>query len=124
MLAMGDTRRLAGIDVVVTGCIIKGRHGHDRCRQATGRQAPQRAPPQSGRTRWSEPTEQGFPMLNAQRSTTPQREPGMAGAEEPPFMGPVDPHTGKRSRDRFGLDRIAGASYRTDFALPVASRGG
>ena len=28
--AMGDTRRLAGIDVVVTGCIIKGRHCHDR----------------------------------------------------------------------------------------------
>jgi hypothetical protein len=31
------------------------------------------------------------PMLNAQRSTTPQREPGMAGAEEPPLHGSCRP---------------------------------
>ena len=104
---MGDTRRLAGIDVVVTGCIIKGRHGHDRCRQATGRQAPQRAPPQRGRTRWQSRLNRGSPMLNAQRPTTPQQEPGMAGAEEPPFMGPADPTPASGAGQRFTLDRIA-----------------
>jgi hypothetical protein len=40
---------------------------------------------------------------------------------QPLIMGLTDPHTGRRSRDRFGLDRITGTSHRTDFAAPVAS---
>jgi hypothetical protein len=64
---MGDTRRLAGMDVVVTGCIIKGRHGHGRRRQATRRQAPQRArlrvDGRGGQSRLN----RGSPMLNALR---------------------------------------------------------
>jgi hypothetical protein len=119
----GDIRRLAGIDVVVTGCIIKGRHGHDRCRQATGRQAPQRARLRvDGRGAQSR-LNRGSPMLNAQRPTTPQQEPGMAGAEEPPIMGPADPIPASGAGQRFSLDRIASTSYRTDLAVPGASRG-
>jgi hypothetical protein len=65
----------------------------------------------------------GSPMLNAQRPTTPQQEPGMAGAEEPPIMGPADPIPASGAGQRFSLDRIASTSYRTDLAVPVASRG-
>ena len=119
---MGDTRRLAGIEVVDAGC-IKGRHGHDAAgrlqggKRHSGRRL--RADGRGGHSRLNG----GSPMLNALRSTTPQREPGMAGAEELPIMGPADPHTGKRSRDRFGPDRITGTSHRTDFAAPAASCG-
>jgi hypothetical protein len=120
---MGDIRRLAGIDVVDAGCIIKGGHGHDRCRQAKGRQAPQRAPPKSGRTRCSEPTEQRFPHVERPTANNPTTRAWMAGAEEPPFMGPADPTPASGAGQRFSLDRIASTSYRTDLAVPVASRG-
>lgn len=52
----------------------------------------------------------GSPMLNAQRPTTPQQEPGMAGAEEPPFMGPADPTPASGAGQRFSIDRIVSTS--------------
>jgi hypothetical protein len=65
----------------------------------------------------------GSLMLNAQRSTTPQQEPGWREQRSRPFMGPADPTPASGAGQRFSLDRIASTSYRTDLAVPVASRG-
>jgi catechol 2,3-dioxygenase-like lactoylglutathione lyase family enzyme len=60
-------------------------------------------------------------------STSTRTERRNRDAAHPPtqplIIGRTDPHTGKRSRDRFGLDRITGTSHWTDFAVPAASRG-
>jgi hypothetical protein len=39
-------------------------------------------------------------------------------------MGPADPTPASGAGQQFSLDRIASTSYRTDFAVPAASRGG
>jgi catechol 2,3-dioxygenase-like lactoylglutathione lyase family enzyme len=76
----------------------------------------------------------GWPMAASTRSLptpaatcststrTDRRSRYAADPPTQPLIGLTDLHTGKRSRDRFGLDRMTGTS-RMDFAVPAASRG-
>jgi hypothetical protein len=82
------------------------------------------AGPASEWTRWSEPTEQGFPHVERPTANNPTTRAWTAGAEEPPFMGPADPTPASGAGQRFSLDRIASTSYQTDWLCLSPAAGG